>query len=232
MRKLFLTRGELPHFVEHFFVYEICRSHKTIRHRNILISTMFGLALLILLLIIVVFTLKSMFVVVEPTEKRVLIVMGEYKRILDAGLNTVPPFVSTALPIDITPQEKVMKNRKFVTNDNGAVKVTLKVYYVVDDVDRLYRSVDSHHSMDIRRKSDQVSKEVIGSRNVDDIINNGDNLSVIILARLESDFEDIGISVHDVVLEDIETVENPSSDSDIVDEVQDEYSDWEIDRNI
>lgn len=97
----------------------------------------------LLLLALVVVTVWRAVVVVDAHEKRALTVFGEYRGVLEPGVNFVPPFVSQTHPIDMRTQRAEVAIDA-TTRDRWAVTVEVAVELSVSDAERAFLETDDH----------------------------------------------------------------------------------------
>src|SRR6056297_1874477 len=67
----------------------------------------------------VVAVLASAVEIVDATEKRALTVFGEYRGLLEPGLNVVPPLVSRTHSFDVRTQTLDVPPQEAITEDNS-----------------------------------------------------------------------------------------------------------------
>ncbi|MFB6142315.1 MAG: SPFH domain-containing protein, partial [Halorientalis sp.] len=98
-----------------------------------------GLGLVFLLLLgIAAVTVYSMVEIVDATEKRALTVFGEYRKLLEPGINFVPPFVSRTHRFDMRTQTLDVPRQEAITRDNSPVTADAVVYIKVMDAKKAF----------------------------------------------------------------------------------------------
>ncbi|MFC6754151.1 SPFH domain-containing protein, partial [Halorubrum tibetense] len=75
----------------------------------------------LLFLMLVVITLWQSFVIVDAYEKKTLTVFGEYRKLLEPGINLIPPFVSRTYAFDMRTQTLDVPRQEAITRDNSPV---------------------------------------------------------------------------------------------------------------
>lgn len=70
---------------------------------------MVGVILMVVALVVVYSSVN----IVEEGDLQALLIFGEYRMVLEPGINFVPPFISTTYPID--------PNQMMIEKDNGSV---------------------------------------------------------------------------------------------------------------
>jgi len=79
------------------------------------VVTVVGLLLLLLLAVVVYQTVR----IVDAYEKKALTVFGEYRGLLEPGINIVPPFVSRTYRFDMRTQTIDVPRQEAITRDNS-----------------------------------------------------------------------------------------------------------------
>ena len=74
-------------------------------------------------------TLFSAVEIVDAYEKRALTVFGEYRSLLEPGLNLIPPFVSRTYAFDVRTRVIDVAPQEAITRDNSPVTADAVVYY-------------------------------------------------------------------------------------------------------
>ncbi|MFB6301127.1 MAG: SPFH domain-containing protein, partial [Halobacteriales archaeon] len=75
----------------------------------------------VLLLGLAIVTVNAMVEIVNAYEKRALTVLGEYRKLLEPGINFVPPFVSRTYTFDMRTQTIDVPRQEAITRDNSPV---------------------------------------------------------------------------------------------------------------
>ncbi|MFP4628787.1 MAG: SPFH domain-containing protein, partial [Halobacteriales archaeon] len=86
--------------------------------------TIIGLVVLLLAIL----TVNSAVEIVNAYEKRALTVFGEFRRLLEPGINFVPPFVSRTYRFDMRTQTLDVPRQEAITRDNSPVTADAVVY--------------------------------------------------------------------------------------------------------
>ena len=94
------------------------------------------------LLILAVVTVASAIEIVNAYEKRALTVFGEYRKLLEPGINFVPPFVSKTYTFDMRTQTLDVPRQEAITRDNSPVTADAVVYIKVMDANKAFLEVD------------------------------------------------------------------------------------------
>ncbi len=101
----------------------------------------------ILILVIIVVLLFTMVRVVDQYERKVVLTLGRFSRILTPWLNLIVPILEKTINVDIREKAVDLPSQEAMTKDNIACWVNAVIYY--------------------RVKEDQVDKAVLNVRNLD-----------------------------------------------------------------
>ncbi|MCU4719479.1 SPFH domain-containing protein, partial [Halapricum hydrolyticum] len=75
----------------------------------------------LVVLAVAVAVVWQMVVIVQAYEKKALTVLGEYRKLLEPGINFVPPFVSKTYAFDMRTQTLDVPRQEAITRDNSPV---------------------------------------------------------------------------------------------------------------
>ncbi|MDY6819819.1 MAG: paraslipin, partial [Halobacteriales archaeon] len=98
----------------------------------------------VLLLGLAIVTVNSMVEIVNAYEKRALTVLGEYRKLLEPGINFVPPFVSRTYTFDMRTQTIDVPRQEAITRDNSPVTADAVVYIRVMNAKKAFLEVDDY----------------------------------------------------------------------------------------
>ncbi|PSQ21273.1 phosphoesterase, partial [Halobacteriales archaeon QS_8_65_32] len=73
------------------------------------------------ILAVAILVVYQMVELVNAYEKRALTVFGEYRKLLEPGINFIPPFVSRTYPFDLRTQTIDVPRQEAITRDNSPV---------------------------------------------------------------------------------------------------------------
>lgn len=105
----------------------------------------FLLITLVMFLILVV-ALLSAIELVDPDERKALFVFGEFRDVIEPGLNVVPPFVSRTEPIPTALQTVEVVLEDVETADGATCSVLVRVDVRVVDARAAFTEVDNYRS--------------------------------------------------------------------------------------
>jgi len=167
-----------------------------------------GLALpiigIVVLLLIIVTVYKS-FVIVNAYEKKALTIFGEYKRLLEPGINFVVPFISRTYTFDMRTQTMDVPQQEAITRDNSPVTADAVVYIRVMDAERTFLEVDNYKKA-VSNLAQTTLRAVLGDLELDDTLSKRAEINDRIRRELDAPTDEWGIRVESVEVREV----NPS----------------------
>ncbi|MDO4788410.1 MAG: SPFH domain-containing protein [Johnsonella sp.] len=164
---------------------------------------MFGWALTIIVLtIVLVITLKAVRIV---PESRVYVVerLGKYSQSLNSGLNFINPFFDrVALMISLKEQVVDFPPQPVITKDNATMQIDTIVYYQVTDP-RLYTYGVERPIAAIENLTATTLRNIIGDMTVDQTLTSRDTINSTMRMELDEATDPWGIKVNRVELKSI-----------------------------
>ena len=123
----------------------------------------------LLVLAVAVITVYSAIEIVNAYEKRALTVFGDYRNLLEPGINFVPPFVNNTYPFDMRTQTIDVPRQEAITRDNSPVTADAVVYIKVMDAKKAFLEVD-----DYKRATSNLAqttlRAILGDMDLDDTL--------------------------------------------------------------
>ncbi|QWC19702.1 SPFH domain-containing protein [Halorubrum sp. 2020YC2] len=175
-----------------------------------LIPLQFGFGLVsvgLLALLLVVVTLWQSFEIVDATEKKSLTVFGEYRKLLEPGINLIPPFVSRTYAFDMRTQTLDVPRQEAITRDNSPVTADAVVYIKVMDAKKAFLEVDDYKKA-VSNLAQTTLRAVLGDMELDDTLNKRQEINSKIRKELDEPTDEWGIRVESVEVREV----NPSKD--------------------
>ncbi|AEH38615.1 SPFH domain-containing protein [Halopiger xanaduensis] len=160
-----------------------------------------------LLLVVVIAALLSAVEIVDAYEKRALTVFGEYRKLLDPGINFVPPFVSNTYAFDMRTQTLDVPRQEAITRDNSPVTADAVVYIKVMDAKKAFLQVDDYKRA-VSNLAQTTLRAVLGDMELDDTLNKRQEINARIRQELDEPTDEWGIRVESVEVREV----NPSKD--------------------
>jgi regulator of protease activity HflC (stomatin/prohibitin superfamily) len=164
-----------------------------------------GIGLLILLLAMV--TVWQMVVFVDAYDKQVLTVFGEYRDLLEPGINFIPPFVSRTYTFDMRTQTMDVPRQEAITRDNSPVTADAVVYLRVMDAKRAFLEVEDYKTA-VSNLAQTTLRAVLGDMELDETLNKRQEINARIREELDEPTDEWGIRVESVEVREV----NPSEE--------------------
>ena len=165
-----------------------------------------GVLGVIALILGIVAVLKAV-VIVDAYEKKALTVLGEYKGLLEPGINFVPPFVSNTTTFDMRTQTLDVPRQEAITRDNSPVTADAVVYIKVMNAKKAFLEVDDYKRA-VSNLAQTTLRAVLGDMELDDTLNKRQEINAKIREELDEPTDEWGIRVESVEVREV----NPSKD--------------------
>ncbi|WP_128477590.1 SPFH domain-containing protein [Halorussus pelagicus] len=161
----------------------------------------------LLVLALAVITIWQAVEIVDATEKRALTVFGEYRKLLEPGINFVPPFVSATHRFDMRTQTLDVPRQEAITRDNSPVTADAVVYIKVMDAKKAFLEVEDYKRA-VSNLAQTTLRAVLGDMELDDTLNKRQEINAKIRRELDEPTDEWGIRVESVEVREV----NPSKD--------------------
>ncbi|SEH17895.1 Regulator of protease activity HflC, stomatin/prohibitin superfamily [Natronorubrum sediminis] len=155
-----------------------------------------------LVLALVVITIWQMVEIVDAYNRGALTVFGEYRKLLEPGLNIVPPFVSRVHTFDMRTQTIDVPSQEAITRDNSPVTADAVVYIRVMDAKRAFLEVDDYKRA-VSNLSQTTLRAVIGDMELDDTLSRRERINERIRQELDEPTDEWGIRVESVEVREV-----------------------------
>jgi len=160
-----------------------------------------------LVLLIVLAAVWQSFVIVNAYEKHALTIFGKYERLLEPGINIVPPFVSKTYRFDMRTQTMDVPRQEAITRDNSPVTADAVVYIKVMNAEKAFLEVDDYKRA-VSNLAQTTLRAVLGDMELDDTLNKRQEINAKIRRELDEPTDEWGIRVESVEVREV----NPSKD--------------------
>ena len=164
-------------------------------------------AVALILLTLAVVTVYQVVEMVNAYEKRALTVFGEYRKLLDPGINFIPPFVSRTYPFDLRTQTIDVPRQEAITRDNSPVTADAVVYIRVMDAKKAFLEVDDYERA-VSNLAQTTLRAVLGDMELDDTLSRRELINTRIRRELDEPTDEWGVRVESVEVREV----NPSKD--------------------
>ncbi len=161
----------------------------------------------LLFLFVVIAAVWQAVEIVDATEKKALTVFGEYRKLLEPGINFIPPFVSQTHAFDMRTQTLDVPRQEAITRDNSPVTADAVVYIKVMDARKAYLEVDDYKTA-VSNLAQTTLRAVLGDMELDDTLNKRQEINARIRKELDEPTDEWGIRVESVEVREV----NPSKD--------------------
>ena len=161
----------------------------------------------LLFLLLVIVTLWQSVAIVDAYDKEALTVFGEYRKLLEPGINFIPPFVSRTYPFDMRTQTLDVPRQEAITRDNSPVTADAVVYIKVMDAKKAFLEVDDYKNA-VSNLAQTTLRAVLGDMELDDTLNKRQEINAKIRKELDEPTDEWGIRVESVEVREV----NPSKD--------------------
>jgi regulator of protease activity HflC (stomatin/prohibitin superfamily) len=161
----------------------------------------------LLFLTVVIVAVWQAVEIVDATEKKALTVFGEYRQLLEPGINFIPPFVSQTHPFDMRTQTLDVPRQEAITRDNSPVTADAVVYIKVMDARKAYLEVEDYKTA-VSNLAQTTLRAVLGDMELDDTLNKRQEINARIRTELDEPTDEWGIRVESVEVREV----NPSKD--------------------
>jgi len=161
----------------------------------------------LLVLVLAVVTVSQMVRFVDAYDRQVLTVFGEYRTLLEPGINFIPPFVSRTYTFDMRTQTMDVPRQEAITRDNSPVTADAVVYLRVMDAKKAFLEVDDYKTA-VSNLAQTTLRAVIGDMELDDTLNKRQEINARIRRELDEPTDEWGIRVESVEVREV----NPSQE--------------------
>jgi len=170
------------------------------------LGTSLGLVGLVVLGLAVV-TVWQAVRIVDAYDKQALTVFGQYRGLLEPGINFVPPFVSRTYRFDMRTQTMDVPRQEAITRDNSPVTADAVVYLRVMDAKKAFLEVEDYKTA-VSNLAQTTLRAVIGDMELDDTLNKRQEINARIRRELDEPTDEWGIRVESVEVREV----NPSQE--------------------
>ncbi len=168
-------------------------------------QTAWIIALVIIIIIFAVVAGRTAFHIIQPYEQGIWIVLGNFRRTLEPGVNIVPPFISDVITIDLRTQVLDVPRQEVITKDNSPTNVDAIIYIKVVDVEKAFFEVTDHKAATINLAQTTL-RSVIGDMELDEILYNRERINTHLREVLDEATDDWGVRVESVEIREVDPV--------------------------
>ncbi|WP_049890063.1 SPFH domain-containing protein [Natronorubrum sulfidifaciens] len=155
-----------------------------------------------IVLVVVAITVWQLVEIVDAYNRGALTVFGEYRKLLQPGLNIVPPFVSRVYTFDMRTQTIDVPRQEAITRDNSPVTADAVVYIRVMDAKRAFLEVEDYERA-VSNLAQTTLRAVIGDMELDDTLSRREMINERIRTELDEPTDEWGIRVESVEVREV-----------------------------
>nr|WP_248905865.1 SPFH domain-containing protein [Halocatena marina] len=159
----------------------------------------------VVILAIATVTVWQMVEMVDAYNREALTVFGEYREILEPGINFIPPFVSKTYTFDMRTQTIDVPRQEAITRDNSPVTADAVVYIRVMNAKKAFLEVHDYMRA-VSNLAQTTLRAVLGDMELDDTLNKRQEINAKIRKELDEPTDEWGIRVESVEVREV----NPS----------------------
>lgn len=162
-----------------------------------------GITFLVILAVIAI--LVGALRIVQPYQQGLLIVLGSFKRVLNPGVNFVPPLVSRVIKIDLRTQVLDVPRQEVITKDNSPTNVDAIIYIkVIDPVKSFFEVTD--YKIATIALAQTTLRSIIGDMELDEILYNRERINLRLRDTLDDATDAWGVKVEAVEIREVDPV--------------------------
>ncbi|PSQ18797.1 phosphoesterase [Halobacteriales archaeon QS_8_69_26] len=157
--------------------------------------------------LLVAVLINSAVVVVDAYEREALTVFGEFREVLEPGINIVPPFVSETHAFDMRTQTVDVPQQEAITEDNSPVVANAVLYVRVMDAKRAFLEVEDYERA-VSNLGQTTLRAVLGDMKLDETLHQRRTINERIRKEIAGPTDQWGVRIEAVEVQAI----NPSRD--------------------
>ena len=168
-----------------------------------ILAIVFGIVILLIIAIIAI--MITAIKIIQPYEQGLLIVLGNFRRRLNPGLNIVPPLISRVVKLDLRTQTLDVPRQEVITKDNSPTNVDAIIYIKVVDPDKAYFEVQNYKMATIYLAQTTL-RSLIGDMELDEILYQRDKINTHLRDILDEATDKWGVKVEAVEIREVDPV--------------------------
>ena len=156
------------------------------------------------LLVIIVFLFLTMVRVVNQYERKVVLTLGKFSRVLTPWLNLIIPIIETTINVDIREKAVDLPSQEAMTKDNIACWVNAVIYYKVKE-DQVDKAVLNVRNLDYAMTQFALTtmRNIVGQFELDELLAKREEAAEKIKANVDIKSDSWGVDILSVELKDI-----------------------------
>ncbi|MDD4307699.1 MAG: SPFH domain-containing protein [Thermoplasmata archaeon] len=165
------------------------------------IEWIIGLVLLIIFAVILI--LMTSVRIIQPYEQGLLIVLGNFRRVMNPGFNMVPPLISQVVKMDLRTQVMDVPRQEVITKDNSPTNVDAIIYIKVIDPKKAFFEVDNYRRATIYLGQTTL-RSIIGNMELDEILYSREKINDSLRDILDKATDQWGVKVEAVEIREVD----------------------------
>jgi len=157
----------------------------------------------ITVIVIVIILILSTFRVVNQYEQGVVLTLGKFTGIRQAGLRIIVPIFQRMIKVDVRTNTIDIPKQEVITKDNVTINVDAVVYFRVLDVQKAVLET-TNYIYATSQFAQAALRDVTGNIELDSLLGKRDTVSDQIKSIVDTQTEKWGIDVENVKLQNIE----------------------------
>ncbi|MBD3366277.1 hypothetical protein GF360_02945 [candidate division WWE3 bacterium] len=149
-------------------------------------------------------TVSKMFYILPEWEKLILLRLGKFDSVKEAGFFIIPPFIySVANILDTRIETQQVEATNTLTKDNVPIKVTAAVEYKVENAKKATLDV-KHYKQSVIWLATEALKNTIGSLDLKNLLSDRESIAEDLKRQIDSDAVVYGVDVRAVRITDVD----------------------------
>ena len=144
----------------------------------------FGIGILIVLGLIVLFAIIRTFRIVPEYERLVILALGKYAGTRGPGVTIVLPFLETAVRVDLRERFLDIPAQTAITLDNAPIDIDFLIYYRVVDPKRAVLEISDVVSASLNMAT-TILRAVIGDIELDSVLSQRERINTMLRNKLD-----------------------------------------------
>ena len=159
--------------------------------------------ILVVLFFIIIFLLAAGVRILAEWEKGVVLTLGRFSGVRDAGLNIIIPVIQTLIRVDMRINTVDIPKQEVITKDNITLLVNAVVYFKVENAANSVIKI-TNYTYALRQYAQGALRDVIGNSEMDVVLSAREKISEEIKKIVDSETSEWGIDVNSVKIQEIE----------------------------
>lgn len=162
----------------------------------------FGLGILVILGLAVLFVIIRSIRIVPEYERLVILALGKYSGTRGPGVTIVLPFIETAVRVDLRERFLDIPAQTAITQDNAPIDIDFLIYYRVIDPKRAVLEISDVVSASLNMAT-TILRAVIGDIELDSVLSQRERINTMLRNKLDEITERWGLKITNVEIREI-----------------------------